>query len=99
MISAPGLLVGSGMGTRLWARGFLRAEPRARLRKIAHTGAPILSYRGGDRVQSSTRRWQLRTKNVAVRDSVCFVRRRRSRYYAVFVYSCRGNFFVNCRVM
>ena len=33
VISAPGLLVGSGMDTRL--RGFLHAEPGARLHKMA----------------------------------------------------------------
>ena len=54
----PGFLVGSGMGTRL--RGFLYAEPGARRQKMAHTGALILRFRGGDRERSSTRRWQLR---------------------------------------
>ena len=58
MISAPGLLVGSGMDTEL--RGFLHAEPGARLRKMAHSGALMLRFRGGDRERSSTRRWQLR---------------------------------------
>ena len=42
-------------------RGFLRAEPGARLhKKMAHTGALMLRFRGGDRERSSTRRWQLR---------------------------------------
>ena len=41
-------------------RGFLHAKPRARLHKIAHTGALRLRFKGGDRERSSTRRWQLR---------------------------------------
>ena len=35
VISAPGFLVGSGMGTPL--RGFLHAEPGARLHKMARS--------------------------------------------------------------
>ena len=54
MISAPGFLVGNGMDTPL--RGFLHAEPRARLHKMAHAGRLILRFRGGDRERSSTRR-------------------------------------------
>ena len=52
VISAPGFLVGSGMDTEL--RGFLHAEPAARLRKMAHSGALMLRFRGGDRERSST---------------------------------------------
>ena len=55
VISAPGLLVGSGMDPVL-RRGFLHAEPRARLHKMARTGALMLRFRGGDRERSSTRR-------------------------------------------
>ena len=39
---APGFLVGSGMDPEL--RGFLHAEPGARLQKMAHTGALILRH-------------------------------------------------------
>ena len=53
----PGLLVGSGMDTQL--RGFLHAEPGARLQKMADSGALMLRFRGGDRERSSTRKWQL----------------------------------------
>ena len=52
VISAPGLLVGSGMDPVL--RGFLHAEPGARLHKMAHSGALMLRFRGGDRERSST---------------------------------------------
>ena len=52
VISAPGLLVRSGMDTEL--RGFLHAEPGARLRKMAHSGALMLRFRGGDREQRSS---------------------------------------------
>ena len=52
VISAPGLLVGSGMDTRL--RGSLHAEPGALLHKMAHSGALMLRFRGGDRERSST---------------------------------------------
>ena len=54
VISAPGLLVGSGMDTPL--RGFLHAEPGARLHKIARSGALILRFRGGNRERSTNRR-------------------------------------------
>ena len=51
VISAPGLLVGSGIDPEL--RGFLHAEPGAHLRKMAHTGALMLRFRGGDRERST----------------------------------------------
>ena len=47
VISAPGLLVRSGMDTEL--RGFLHAEPGARLHEMPHSGALMLRFRGGDR--------------------------------------------------
>ena len=54
VISAPGLLVRSGMDTEL--RGFLHAEPGARLHTMAHSGALMLRFGGGDRERSPTRR-------------------------------------------
>ena len=52
VISAPGLLVGCGMDPEL--RGFLHAEPGARLHKMAHTGALMLRFRGSDHERSPT---------------------------------------------
>ena len=54
VISVPGFLVGSGMDPEL--RGFLHAEPGARLHNMARTGALMLRFRGGDRERSSARR-------------------------------------------
>ena len=64
VISAPGILVGSGMDPVTSGASFMPNPERAftihKMAHMAHTGALILRFRGGDRERSSTRRWQLR---------------------------------------